>query len=935
MDAIMNKISYDQLDQLQWNELCVKVKDLPEKILAKASGNVVFLAKYFLNCVTRGTVPVHFFLLVLLHEFVHVYQQAILASRMQIGMLDDFIAENRNQLEYEASVIAQSLFLTGKWKKFLDCFSSKKCRGGISLCCDRNIKSLAWAVDGYASAYIKNPSKRVNQYKKTIEKLSKDYPDDLTKMYLDIETDCKVTGIHETFTVDALEKLLDDLSSFVSVRTTFDDEIIEQYNSLISQINKCKDQIKSLEIWHDELQKGFSENDANLLLEVEKEIEKNECQINSYEKRKTKCNYYLKKYRNLLKFKPDQTVELSAKIYHVKTDIYAFRGNEKCSAVDFNAIVDSVRKGLLETTYVKRLKDDGVYVLLKQNSFFSDEPEIRRLDLLSVVLGSSVNDRFHYDNVTFGIHYIAEDDSFLNSSHHGCMQFLHSMDCSDGNRELNRKKILRWIEFCIDVFYNVEVDAIDVIGDKRKKIQELSFIDYLSLIDEQDVFWAMIGEMLRNPDKNFPIRYKPDSNKKTEENQIDFGHKIIDYLKEHATYPVNEVICDEICVTYVDEKPTMSYFTQMTIGDFFGNNAKLDAGSVALGMAVHVIQDSFAPSHSKRCFNPFQVFPCDNSFEVDVKSDEDNISVNIDVFNVEEFKVYEKKYEKKTDSAEKQKKFRDYLTSMAPPIILFADYSDQDDKKHQHADVFIKPYLVANGNVEAIQAKYNGNPNVKQGDNHTEFYKHTLNADMARDCSEAFLYMAVVGYSKKDIAAFVKSLYKLADRNKILNNTRSGFQYQKEGVKESEYLLCYNTKQTLVIRSIIYKKMIQNINEMILDVIKQFPFDFLRNKGKKIEGYLKKIDLINKSFSEILDDCIYINKEICSKDSDSLKNQIRSGGKVVLRQLYEEMIKCCNSCYGALKHYVGWNKYKDDIIKKRMGAFNQVSLFVNKLEKEL
>ena len=48
---------------------------------------------------------------------------------MQRGKLDCFIAENQNLLEYEASVIAQSLILTGKWKKILGYFSSKNVAG--------------------------------------------------------------------------------------------------------------------------------------------------------------------------------------------------------------------------------------------------------------------------------------------------------------------------------------------------------------------------------------------------------------------------------------------------------------------------------------------------------------------------------------------------------------------------------------------------------------------------------------------------------------------------------------------------------------------------------------------------------------------------------------------------------------------------------------
>lgn len=65
-------------------------------------------------------------------------------------------------------------------------FFFKKCRGKISLCCDRSVKSLAWAVDGCASA-IKNGSQHVRQYKTLLNMLAKDYSnDDIIKKRRDV-----------------------------------------------------------------------------------------------------------------------------------------------------------------------------------------------------------------------------------------------------------------------------------------------------------------------------------------------------------------------------------------------------------------------------------------------------------------------------------------------------------------------------------------------------------------------------------------------------------------------------------------------------------------------------------------------------------------------------------------------------------------------------
>ena len=54
----MNKIYYNQIELLEWNQLCVSVKDMPENILAEASGNVVFLARNFFNSVLKRNVSV-------------------------------------------------------------------------------------------------------------------------------------------------------------------------------------------------------------------------------------------------------------------------------------------------------------------------------------------------------------------------------------------------------------------------------------------------------------------------------------------------------------------------------------------------------------------------------------------------------------------------------------------------------------------------------------------------------------------------------------------------------------------------------------------------------------------------------------------------------------------------------------------------------------
>ena len=103
----------------------------------------------------------------------------------------------------------------------------------------------------------------------------------------------------------------------------------------------------------------------------------------------------------------------------------------------------------------------GRYYLIEKNG-----EVIHKINRESFVEGAQWNDRWHYCNARFALKFkvVSKDctlkDAFIYSSHLKRMQFLHSMDCSNGSKLFNYKKIKRWAEFCIDVFNNIEVPII-------------------------------------------------------------------------------------------------------------------------------------------------------------------------------------------------------------------------------------------------------------------------------------------------------------------------------------------------------------------------------------------------------------------------------------------------------------------------------------------
>ena len=360
----------------------------------------------------------------------------------------------------------------------------------------------------------------------------------------------------------------------------------------------------------------------------------------------------------------------------------------------------------------------------------------KKLDIPSVIKGARWNDCYSFTNIGFGALYIVNEytfimaDHFLKSSHVGKMQFLHSMDCSFGNKKLNVKKIKRWAEFCLDVFNNINVG--------KKKIQDISLRDYVFSLKDNDIFKVMMSDILYN-----------------------------------------------------------GSYGNMSIHSFFLGN-EYDAGSVAIGSVSHMIQDSFALSHTKRCVDPFLMRVAEK--EEDTKTSEDEIFFKEKKSKVhnnkeEKYRIYEEEYLGTKHEYSDYNAFCDYLQQKAMPIILFANYEYQDGNKHKHADVFLKWATVNEYHICDYGACYDMYEEQVHSD---DCYSFTLNSVMARDCTEAFIYKVLTESDKEEILDFIESLYPCRQVTNFI--TKSGLQYFKsESVGHGLYasviepLLCYNT----------------------------------------------------------------------------------------------------------------------------------------------
>jgi hypothetical protein len=52
----------DVINKIQWNQLRIKIKDLPSNVYAETVGRTIFLSRKFIDCIENGIVSLLIFL---------------------------------------------------------------------------------------------------------------------------------------------------------------------------------------------------------------------------------------------------------------------------------------------------------------------------------------------------------------------------------------------------------------------------------------------------------------------------------------------------------------------------------------------------------------------------------------------------------------------------------------------------------------------------------------------------------------------------------------------------------------------------------------------------------------------------------------------------------------------------------------------------------
>ena len=792
----------DSLHNLKNNRLNVSVReDLPSNVLAGAFDNTVMLSKNLLVMLKESRISKISFLFILLHEVAHLLQQSILSKKLSNADVAEFIHSNRNFLEKNANEIASYLICKGLWKTVVALIDFKACECAKNRSYD-NLSVQWWMVDGITSELLltENPKKGGK---------ADDIKNDIKAAIENVKEDKKIKEMLGKLNEDEKPKLFEDAAKF-------QDQIFDMQSAAIEE--------------------GIHETYARDALV---EFEKN-------------CNQHMD--------------------------------------------VDS-KKNNIEFTL--STEDDGKrYYHIKK-----DGEIIHKINRESIVQGAQWNDRWHYSNVNFAAKFVLaegcedwfEKDAFIYSSHLKRMQFLHSMDCSGGCKSFNYKKIKRWAEFCIDVFNNIEVPIIKVPASDNKNqtnknetpvndvktpaVENESPVNDVEIPTTENESAANVVETPAAENET-PVNgvETPTTENKASASDIETSateNEESSNKKEPPIYKKNiqDMTLDEYVNVADDELFRImmrdlygSSYGKKSIKYFFGGN-KFDAGSVALGCVTHMIQDSFALSHVKRCLDPFAICQI-SDFDLSVenqkkKTSEDSVNVSIEdvgennlkQLNGNPLQVEDDKFEICKENVKNGKeiwdyeKFRKSLCLQAMPIILYANYEKQESAKHKHADIFLTHIdsrkKKSKGGRFAQGALLLKNPQTDDA-LHEDFYEQTLNATMARDCSEMFVYMAAVGYSKEKILDFFDSIYLSFDsRGKT---TESGLQYCSKDTIQNRYenaiesLMCYNLNEPLVSRIITFNRALI----LVKDVFRKTP---KTNRTRRNECFHHICEMFNEIYS--------------------------------------------------------------------------------------
>lgn len=178
--------------------------------------------------------------------------------------------------------------------------------------------------------------------------------------------------------------------------------------------------------------------------------------------------------------------------------------------------------------------------------------------------------------IKFTYQYLNHSNEFVNQSHHGDMQFLHSQR-RDGDDILKAaQKSKSWVKFCIEVRLNPD-------------IHNKNIVDYIIEKNDLQLNEMLLSVMLKKEVLE-DIDTRVNSLQKNDEEKNNIRNVLIKGL--------------------LSEQGNRSKFGKRTVAEFFADGSGLDkenksenAKMIATGSLSHTIEDSFADSHGQRAQN--------------------------------------------------------------------------------------------------------------------------------------------------------------------------------------------------------------------------------------------------------------------------------------------------------------------------------------------
>ena len=254
--------------------------------------------------------------------------------------------------------------------------------------------------------------------------------------------------------------------------------------------------------------------------------------------------------------------------------------------------------------------------MTRENEFDSEKAK------KSLAYGAKFNDVGHHSLGGFVLNYKNHRSAFINQTHHGDMQFLHSMDTSGGDTEKNMLKARRYAQFASDVYQNKR-------DQSGQDVQSQNMLDYVlrsktrgddGQAREDKLFQEMMLSTMLSAKKTKSIEEQVEKEvKKGLITREQSKARRAQLIRDAAIAGRNgrQAAADEYRNMsdkekkkagsedkYIRKKTGLSKYATGSVGDFFtGGNEELDAGLVALGSASHMIEDSYAGSHASRAEN--------------------------------------------------------------------------------------------------------------------------------------------------------------------------------------------------------------------------------------------------------------------------------------------------------------------------------------------